>query len=73
MVAPNMALGQHGWWFPEETGTDKGSAPYLFGTWDVNINNLLINAPSVAGFGADIKCVLCKIYKVPEDEVLPGR
>lgn len=59
-VRPGMALARHGWWFPEKDGGE----PELYGVRDVNVNNLLTNLPSVTGFGADIKCVLCKIYKV---------
>lgn len=64
-VDPKFALGQHGWWFPEQDG--NGDNPY--GVLDCNINLLLKNAPSQYGFGSDIKCTLCKIYKVQEGEM----
>ncbi len=64
-LRPGTALGQHGWWFPEQSGDD----PNLFGFKQSNINLLLENAPSKYGFGADIKCTLCKIYKVEEGEM----
>jgi anaerobic selenocysteine-containing dehydrogenase len=64
-IRPNCALGQHGWWFPEQ----DGNAPNLFGFKQSNINLLLKNAPSLYGFGADIKCSLCKIYPVREGEM----
>jgi anaerobic selenocysteine-containing dehydrogenase len=59
-----MALAQHGWWFPEQ----EASEPNLYGMWDVNVNHLLLNAPSKCGFGSDIKCVLARIYKVEKKE-----
>ncbi|MDO4290633.1 MAG: molybdopterin-dependent oxidoreductase [Eggerthellaceae bacterium] len=64
-----MALARHGWWFPEKEGTAEAGEPSLYGMWDVNVNHLLLNAPSKAGFGSDIKCVLCKVYKVKEGEM----
>lgn len=66
---PTMALAKHGWWYPEKEGTEAASEPNLYGMWDLNVNHLLLNAPSKAGFGSDIKCVLCKIYKVKEGEM----
>jgi anaerobic selenocysteine-containing dehydrogenase len=60
-----MALGQHGWWYPEM----ESSEPVLNGMRDININYLLENAPGACGFGADVKCVLCRIYKVKEGEM----
>jgi hypothetical protein len=59
-----MALAQHGWWFPEQ----EASEPNLYGMWDVNVNHLLLNAPSKCGFGSDIKCVLARIYKVSDEQ-----
>ncbi|MDR1185737.1 MAG: molybdopterin-dependent oxidoreductase [Coriobacteriales bacterium] len=64
-ILPGTALGQHAWWYPEE----EGSEPHLYGMRPVNINYLLVNAPAVHGFGADIKATLCKIYKVKEGEM----
>lgn len=63
--ASDRALAPHGWWFPERDGS--GDNPY--GVLDSNINLLLHNAPSVYGFGSDIRCTLCKIYKVKEGEM----
>jgi len=63
-LLPTCALGQHGWWFPEKKDAE------LFGMWDVNINRLLeACAVSQFGFGSDIKCTVCKIYKVQEGEM----
>lgn len=64
MVRDGMALGQHGWWYPEDKGAELYDMP------QININLLLKNAPSVTGFGADIKCTLCKIYPVAQEELL---
>lgn len=55
-------LVQHAWWFPEQ----DGSEPNLYGVWKANANSLIPNRPSEFGFGADIKSVLCKIYKANE-------
>lgn len=63
--ASDRALAPHGWWFPEQDG--NGDNPY--GVLDSNVNLLLHNAPSVYGFGSDIRCTLCKIYKVKEGEM----
>ena len=59
-VRPGTILGQHGWWYPERSG----DAPNPFGVFDVNINPLIRNAPGVTGFGADRKCVLCRIVPI---------
>jgi anaerobic selenocysteine-containing dehydrogenase len=65
-IEPGMALCQHGWWYPEA----EPSSPHLYGMWEVNANQLLKNKPHpVCGFGSDVKCVLCKIYKVSEEEI----
>ena len=48
----------HGWWFPEE----DGSEPNLYGTFRSNINNLIPNFHvGKLGFGAPFKCMLCNI------------
>ena len=65
VIHPKMVLGQHAWWFPEKPGPE----PSLYGVWDVNINRLLEMKPGTTGFGADVKCCLCKIYKVAEGEM----
>lgn len=63
MIRDGMALARHGWWYPEKKDAE------LFDMPQVNINRLLKNAPSPTGFGADIKCTLCKIYPVNREEV----
>jgi anaerobic selenocysteine-containing dehydrogenase len=63
-VRRNMALAQHGWWFPEVKDDP------LYGSWDVNSSRLMENGlVGETGFGSDIKCILCKIYKVQEGEM----
>jgi hypothetical protein len=57
-----MAHALHGWWLPETDGT----APNLYGIWDLNVNQLIPMGPqSQSGFGgAPTKTVLCRIYPV---------
>ena len=56
---------QHGWWFPEQDGAE----PNLYGFRQSNINQLLANKPGTTGFGADLKCTLCKVYRCKEEEL----
>lgn len=61
VVPPWMVMAAHGWWFPEEPGSD----PSLFGTWKSNINLLIpMGHQGKDGLGAPIKHMLCKVYKV---------
>lgn len=54
---------QHGWWFPEE----DGNAPYLYGTFRSNINQLIPNFHfGKLGFGAPVKCMICNIEPISE-------
>jgi len=67
---PRVVSAEHGWWFPEKPGAE----PILFGAFDTNPNNLIpqcVNGPT--GYGAPVKCGICKIYKVtPEnDKITP--
>ena len=58
---------QHGWWYPER----EASSPRLFDVYDVNVNNLVpYKTIGKLGWGAPMKCLMCKIYKAdaPEDE-----
>jgi len=65
VVDENTIHCQHGWWFPEE----EGSEPNLYGTFRSNVNNLVPNFHfGKLGFGAPFKCLLCNIK--PIDEVL---
>ena len=55
--------GQHGWWFPEE----DGSEPNLYGTFRSQINNLCPNGRmGKLGFGAPNKCLICNVEPVSE-------
>ncbi|MDR0350984.1 MAG: molybdopterin-dependent oxidoreductase [Coriobacteriales bacterium] len=62
---PRIVSTEHGWWFPEK----EAAEPSLFGVFDCNPNNTIPmceNGPS--GYGAPIKCGICKVYPVtPEN------
>jgi anaerobic selenocysteine-containing dehydrogenase len=62
---PRIVSTEHGWWFPET----EAAEPSLFGVFDCNPNNAIPmceNGPS--GYGAPIKCGICKVYPVtPEN------
>lgn len=60
---------EHAWWFPEQTPEE----PYLFGTFDSNVNNLTrAFETGEAGIGSSIKSMLCKIYPYKEGDEMPG-
>lgn len=65
-VTPIMKEGvvnsDHGWWRPEADPNN------LYNVDELNINNLIIHHPGDSGFGADYKAMICKIYKLGEDE-----
>jgi anaerobic selenocysteine-containing dehydrogenase len=70
-IDPRVVNAEHGWWFPER----EAAEPSLFGVFESNINNLTSqcqNGP--AGYGAPNKGLLCRIYKVTEEnsKILPG-
>ena len=66
IVHPKMVSADYGWWYPEE----EGAEPSLFGYKEVNSSRLLdLDLVGETGFGADIKCTLCKLYKVKEGEM----
>ena len=64
-VKAGVVHAQHGWWFPEEDGTE----PHLFGVWRSNINCLI---PSFhigkLGFGAPYKCIICNVRKAEAED-----
>ena len=62
---PRYIHAEHGWWFPEQDGAE----PNLYGFRQSNINQLLANKPGTTGFGADLKCTLCKVYRCKEEEL----
>jgi len=66
VVRPGVIHAQHGWWFPEEDGTE----PHLFGVWRSNINNLIPHRNvGKLGFGAPFKCMICDVSRVDNDEL----
>jgi anaerobic selenocysteine-containing dehydrogenase len=65
VVPPWMVMAAHGWWFPEKPPQE----PSLFGVWESNINQLIpMGAQGKDGLGAPIKHLLCRIYRVSEEE-----
>ena len=65
IVKYGMANVNSGWWFPE---TDPHEDP-MYGCWDVNPNVLSeLGQQGPTGFGADVKALLCKIYKCDEED-----
>jgi anaerobic selenocysteine-containing dehydrogenase len=59
-MKPGVIMASHGWWYPEE----DGSEPNLFGVWKSNINSLIPNGyMGKMGFGSPYKSIICKIYK----------
>ena len=62
-VYPGLVHAQHGWWFPEE----EGSEPHLFGVWRSNINSLVPHKRiGKLGYGAPYKCNFCKVEPLAE-------
>ena len=62
VVHPKTVHALHGWWYPE----GEGKAPYLYGIWDINVNQLIpMDCQSDSGFGGvPLKTMLCKVYPV---------
>ncbi|MBW1945753.1 MAG: molybdopterin-dependent oxidoreductase, partial [Deltaproteobacteria bacterium] len=61
-IDPRVVHAQHGWWFPEE----DGSEPSLHGVWKSNINVLTDDDPAVCNVisgGWPLRGFLCKIEK----------
>ena len=66
----DVLSAEHGWWKPEE----EGAAPHLYGCFDYNVNNLTRNFQAgPGGIGSPIKCTRCRIYKVQEGDIMPGK
>lgn len=57
---PRVLQAEHAWWFPERKGEEEDG---LFGVFESNCNNLVPFDTGVSGFGANYKCMICKIYK----------
>lgn len=56
----------HAWWFPERNPEDEGEGCY--GTYASNPNVIIKAGCGESGFGNNVKCMVCKVYKVPEEE-----
>lgn len=62
-IHPKVIHAQHGWWFPEK----EAEEPSLYGVWESNINTLVPHKHiGKLGFGAPLKSVICKAYKVED-------
>ena len=66
IVHRKMILADHGWWLPEADPEAAGGAY----EWRKHNVNLLLDLGIVGetGYGADIRCSLCKVYKAQEGE-----
>lgn len=65
-IHPKVIHAQHGWWFPEK----EAEEPSLYGVWESNINTLIPHKHiGKLGFGAPFKSLICKAYKVEEQEL----
>ena len=63
-IHPDVVNAQHGWWFPEETGSE----PNLFGAWESNVNLLLPSGwTGKSGLGYPFKSMICRVYPVGGD------
>jgi anaerobic selenocysteine-containing dehydrogenase len=69
VVHRKIAMAPHGWWLPET----EGSAPNLYGIFDVNVNQLIpMGKNGTSGYGgAPLKTMLCKIYPLSEGDKIP--
>lgn len=65
IVDPRVVAADHGWWFPEK----EAAEPSLYGVFESNINKLMPWLCGRSGFGSNCKSLLCKIYKVKEEEI----
>jgi anaerobic selenocysteine-containing dehydrogenase len=61
-----MVMAPHSWWLPEKSA----EGPSLFGTWDVNVNQLVpYGYVGEGGLGAPYKTMLCRVRKVEQEEM----
>lgn len=66
IVHRKMVLADHGWWMPEE---EPGDSEDTFSWRKHNPNVMLdLNKVGETGYGADIRCTICKVYKAQEGE-----
>lgn len=62
-IHPKVVHATHGWWFPEKPAEE----PSLYGVWESNINTLVPHKNiGKLGFGAPLKQMICKVYRVEE-------
>ena len=62
-ILPNVVNVQHGWWFPEQSGSE----PCLHGLFDSNANVLTMDHPDICDpltGGWCNRALLCRVYKV---------
>jgi anaerobic selenocysteine-containing dehydrogenase len=66
IMHPRVVSVPHGWWLPEEEGTE----PNLYGIWKYNCNQLVNIGPGdVSGYGgAPYKTTLVAVKKIEEGE-----
>ncbi len=64
LVHPRTVQALHGWWYPEK----EGKAPYLYGIWEVNVNQLIpMGCQGKSGFGGvPLRTMLCRITKASD-------
>lgn len=65
-VDPRVISCDHAWWFPERDAEDHGDGCYE--TYVSNANVLIEAGCGESGFGNNVKCMVCKVYRVPEEE-----
>ena len=67
-VKEGVVHAEHAWWYPEQ----RPEAPYFFGTFDSNVNNLTrAYEAGEGGVGSAIKCGICKIYPYKDGDEMP--
>jgi anaerobic selenocysteine-containing dehydrogenase len=68
-IKEGVVHAEHGWWYPES----EPSAPYLYGTFESNPNNLTqAEIVGQGGVGSPIKSMICKVYPVAAGEPVPA-
>jgi anaerobic selenocysteine-containing dehydrogenase len=68
-IHPKVVHAVHGWWFPER----EAEEPSLYGVWEANINSLVPHKHiGKLGFGAPLKQMICKVYRVDPGTVCNG-
>lgn len=68
-IHPKVVHATHGWWFPEK----QAEEPSLYGVWEANVNSLVPHKHiGKLGFGAPLKQMICKAYRVEPNAVCQG-